>query len=667
MFNQHVGRSVVAGIRNDESDDRRALPPSQASVSVLIVDDDEAYVDFIRHVFDEAKILHFDLLHVTRLAHVLPALESGRVSVVLLDVNLPDGNGLEWLRANRSRVQAAVIVLTGFAEFDADEETTPGAQDFLIKGDVDPHQLVRAVRYAADRERVRQQLIRSREYFQSLIEQARDLITVVDADGVILYQSPSSGTVLGRPPETLVDHSLFDVLVAEDVPRARALLDAAFEGDKDAPGGELRLLHANGTVRTLDVVASRIPSVGGSRRVVLNSRDITERLHAIEALRQRDDQLRQSQKMEAVGRLAGGIAHDFSNVLTVITGACERLQDRIGGVPGAATDIESILRNSDRAASLTRQLLAFSRQQTLAPQPLDLSALVRKATHLLKRLIGEHIQLAIELPAGEVAVEADPTQLEQVLMNLAINARDAMPEGGSLNVAVRRRAIDAAFAASHPPMVAGDFVLLEVTDTGTGMSPETLARAFEPFFTTKDPAHGTGLGLSTVYGIVKQSGGFIWIDSEMGKGTTFHIFLPPTAATPLKTEVAKPTARTPVKPVTILLAEDEEDVRTLLCELLESHGHRVLEASSPAHALVVADGYRGHIDLLLTDVVMPGGTGRELARQVMAKRPEMKVLYISGYPEHGSPGRVLESGVPFLPKPFTRDLLLAKLAQILGA
>jgi two-component system, cell cycle sensor histidine kinase and response regulator CckA len=666
MFSKHVARGVVAGTRNDESDDRRPLPTSPGSVSVLIVDDDEAYVDFIRHVFDEAKTLHFDLLHVTRLAHVLPALEAGRVSVVLLDVNLPDGNGLEWLRANRSRVQAAVIVLTGFAEFDANEETAPGAQDFLIKGDVDPHQLVRAVRYAADRERVRQQLIRSREYFQSLIEQARDLITVVDAQGVILYQSPSSGPVLGRPPEALVDHPLFDVVVPDDVPHARALLDAAFETAGDPPGGELRLLHANGTVRTLDIVASRIPSVGGSRRVVLNSRDITERLHALEALRQRDDQLRQSQKMEAVGRLAGGIAHDFSNVLTVITGACERLQDRVGAVPGAAGDIESILRNSDRAASLTRQLLAFSRQQTLAPQPLDLGALVRKATHLLKRLIGEHIQLAIELPEQQVAVEADPTQLEQVLMNLAINARDAMPEGGLLNIAVRRRDIDEAFAGSHPPMVAGDFVLLEVSDTGTGMSPETLARAFEPFFTTKDPAHGTGLGLSTVYGIVKQSGGFIWIDSEVGKGTTFNIFLPPTAAKPLQTQVAKVTARTPVKPATILLAEDEEDVRTLLCELLESHGHRVLEAGSPANALAVSDGYRGHIDLLLTDVVMPGGTGRELARQLTARRPDLKVLYISGYPEHGSPGRVLESGVPFLPKPFTRDLLLAKLAQILG-
>jgi PAS domain S-box-containing protein len=667
MFSKHVARGVIAGARNDESDDRRSLPPPPPSVSVLIVDDDSAYVDFIRTVFEESKALRFELVHVTRLSQILPALASGRITVVLLDVNLPDGNGLEWLRANRSRVQAAVIVLTGFAEFDSTEETAPGAQDFLLKGEVDPHHLVRAVRYAADRERVRQQLIRSREYFQSLIEQARDLITVVDERGIVLYQSPSSALVLGLAPEAVVDHLMFDFVVEADVVRAKELLAAAFDGNVEASRGEFALRHAHSGTRTLDVVASRIPSVGGSRRVVLNSRDVTERLHATEALRERDNQLRQAQKMEAVGRLAGGIAHDFSNVLTVITGACERLQDKVGSVPGAANDIETILRNSDRAASMTRQLLAFSRQQTLAPQPLDLAALVRKATHLLKRLIGEHIELALEVPQQVFAVEADPTQIDQVLMNLAINARDAMVDGGSLQITMRMETVDDVFAASHPPMMPGEFVLLEVTDTGTGMTPETQARAFDPFFTTKDPAHGTGLGLSTVYGIIKQSGGYIWIDSEPGRGTTFRIFLPRTTRQPVQAEPPKGAARGPMKAATILLAEDEEDVRTLLCELLESHGHRVLAASSPSEAQVVSGAYRGNIDLLLTDVVMPGGTGRDLARHLLARRPGMKVLYISGYPEHGtSPGKVLEPGVPFLPKPFTRDLLLNKLKEILG-
>jgi two-component system, cell cycle sensor histidine kinase and response regulator CckA len=405
---------------------------------------------------------------------------------------------------------------------------------------------------------------------------------------------------------------------------------------------------------------------------VLNSRDVTDRRHAVEALRVRDEQLRQAQKMEAVGRLAGGIAHDFSNVLTVITAASERLYDRVNDRPLAIADVEAILRNCERAASLTRQLLAFSRQQTLAPQPLDLGQLIKRAGRLLKRLIGEHIELALDLPDERVAIEADPTQIEQVLMNLAINARDAMSGGGSLRIVLRRTTVDEEFARTHAPMAPGDYVVLQVTDTGTGMAPETMARAFEPFFTTKHPSQGTGLGLSTVYGIVKQSGGFVWIDSEVGRGTTFSIFMRPTTARPRAHQSTKQASLPTMLPATILLAEDEDEVRGLLRDLLESHGHNVLEANGPVQGEAVAAAYDGHIDLLLTDVVMPGGTGADLARAVVAKRPDMKVLYMSGYPEIGAapkgltePG-VLEPGVPFLSKPFTRDVLLAKLQELLG-
>jgi PAS domain S-box-containing protein len=584
--------------------------------------------------------------------------------VLLLDVHLPDGNGLEWLRANRSRVPAAVIVLTAHAEFDVGDAVAPGAHDFLLKNQVDRYQLVRAIRYAADRQRAEEQLIRSREYFQSLIEQARDLITVVDDRGIILYQSPSSIATLGLAPETVVNRYLSDFIPKEDVGRARELLATAFE--EGGASGEFEVYHADGSVRVLDVMLSRIPPTGAVRRAVLNSRDITDRKQALEALRLRDEQLRQSQKMEAVGRLAGGIAHDFSNVLTVITAASERLHDRVHDRPDAVADVESILRNCERAASLTRQLLAFSRQQTLAPRPLDLGQLVKRAGRLLKRLIGEHIHLTIDLPEDVLAVEADPTQLEQVLMNLAINARDVMADGGSLRLSMRRTVVDDAVARSHAPMAAGDYVLLEVSDTGPGMSPETQARAFEPFFTTKHPTHGTGLGLATVYGIIKQSGGYIWIDTAPGQGTTFRIFLPPTTARPLKKEPARP-ARAPLAPATILLAEDEDEVRALLRDLLESHGHTVLEENGPAQGVQVSAAFDGRIDLLLTDVVMPGGTGPDLAREIVACRPGIKVLYMSGYPEIGSgPKGVLEPGVPFLSKPFTRDVLLAKLHELLG-
>jgi PAS domain S-box-containing protein len=640
------------------------------ALSVLIVDDDRAYVDFIRQILSDAKGQRFEVEAVTHLARVLPSLEARKINVMLLDVQLPDGNGLEWLRANRARVQAAVVVMTGHAEYDVAEEIAPGAQDFLLKNQVDRYQLVRAIRYAAERQRAQQQLIRSREYFQSLIDHARDLITVVDDRGIILYQSPSSEAVLGLTPQAVVDRYLSDFIPPGDVSRARALLAAAFEGNAAGAAAEFDVYHADGSVRTLDVVASRVPPLGGRPRAVLNSRDVTDRRHAIDALRVRDEQLRQAQKMEAVGRLTGGIAHDFSNLLTVITAASERLYDRIDDRPLAVADVETILRTCERAASLTRQLLAFSRQQTLAPQPLDLGQLVKRAGRLLKRLIGEHIELALELPDESLAVEADPTQIEQVLMNLAINARDAMNTGGSLRISIQRTTVDEAFARHHAPMAAGDYVLMQVADSGTGMTPDTLARAFEPFFTTKHPTQGTGLGLSTVYGIIKQSGGYVWIDSEVGRGTTFSIFMPPTTARPRIRETSKKTG-TPA-PATILLAEDEEEVRSLLRELLESQGHKVLEASGPAQGISVAAAYDGSIDLLLTDVVMPGGTGADLARAIVAHRPNVKVLYMSGYPEIGATPRglsepgVLEPGVPFLSKPFTRDVLLAKLQELLG-
>jgi PAS domain S-box-containing protein len=641
------------------------MSPSDA-VRVLIADDDLGYVHFLRRILADTKGQQFDVEHVTYLSRILPALHEQRSAVLLLDIHLPDGNGLEWLNAHRADVDAAVVVMTGHIEFDVAEDIAPGAQDFLLKNQVDRYQLVRAILYAAERHRAQQQLIRSREYFQSLIENARDLITVVDDRGLILYQSPASSAVLGLAPEAMVNRRVADFIPEPDLPRARALLAAAFEGNVERASGEFDVHHANGTIRTLDIVASRIPPADGRPRAVLNSRDVTERHHALEALRLRDEQLRQAQKMEAVGRLAGGIAHDFSNVLTVITAASERLYDRVGERRDAGGDIESILRNCERAASLTRQLLAFSRQQTLTAQPLDLGQLVRRAARLLKRLIGEHIVLALDLPDEVLAVEADPTQLEQVLMNLAINARDAMAEGGSLRLSLRRTSVNEEFARNHPPMAPGNYVLLEVEDTGTGMSPDTAAHAFEPFFSTKHPSQGTGLGLSTVYGIIKQSGGFIWIDTEPGRGTLFSIFLPPTSARPRPRET--PRRKTVEEPVaaTILLAEDEDEVRSLLRDVLETHGHTVLEANSPAQGVEVAAAYHGRIDLLLTDVVMPGGTGRDLAREIVARRPETKVLYMSGYPDAGgTPQGVLEPGVPFLSKPFTRDVLLSKVHELL--
>jgi CheY-like chemotaxis protein len=280
-------------------------------------------------------------------------------------------------------------------------------------------------------------------------------------------------------------------------------------------------------------------------------------------------------------------------------------------------------------------------------------------------LIGEDIRLRIDIAPYVRHIEADPVQVEQVLMNLAINARDAMPTGGALRLMVRDIDVTEEFAATHAPMPAGPYVLLQVSDTGCGMSPETKAHAFEPFFTTKDPVHGTGLGLSTVYGIIKQSGGYIWIDSEPGSGTTFYLYMPPTSK-PVVEEPPRASSHGPVRNATILLTEDEDDVRELLSDLLSAQGYTVLEANSPEDAVVVSGRQDQPIDLLLTDVVMPGGTGADLARSLADSRPGMKVLYMSGYPQQGAQESVLDPGAPFLQKPFTRDVLLEKVREILG-
>ena len=396
----------------------------------------------------------------SRLGDVLPALKKKPATVVLLDINLPDGNGLAWLRVNRSRVDSAVIVLTGIAGYAAGPDVVEGAQDFLVKSEVDPEQLARVVQYAADRERARKELVRSREYFQSLIEQARDLITVVDERGIIVYQSPGTKRLLGQPPEDFVGKSLFAVVDDSQAAKGLALLTSVLEGSEDVPTGECTIRRPDGSLRYIDVVASRIASDGGVRRVVLNSRDVTERRRAEEELRVRDEMLLQAQKMEAVGRLAGGIAHDFSNVLTIVTAACERLQDQIVANGTSVREIDMILRNCERAASFVRQLLAFSRQQTLAPRPIDMGRLVGSAGELLDQFLGEHIQLEIEVVPGLHAVEADPGQIEQVLMNLAINARDAMPDGGRLRIRLENIAVDDPFARDHPPQPSGEYVRL---------------------------------------------------------------------------------------------------------------------------------------------------------------------------------------------------------------
>ncbi len=379
------------------------------------------------------------------------------------------------------------------------------------------------------------------------------------------------------------------------------------------------------------------------------------------------EQLRQSQKMEALGRLASGIAHDFNNLLTVITGHCLLLERRMGEAGSAIGNIEQIRLASERSVSLTKQLLTFSRRHALESKVLDLNEVLENMLPMVRRLIGEDIELVQDLQPGLGQVTTDPDRMQQLVMNLVVNARDAMPRGGRLVIETMDIDLDQIYLTLHPIVKPGRYVMLSVTDTGIGMNPEVKSRAFEPFFTTKEPGTGTGLGLATVYGIVKQSGGYIWVYSEPGHGTSFKVYMPRTEipGSYVKESTTR-TSRNIGGTETLLLVEDEDSVREVAREILLSHGYTVPEARDGIEALDVCRRIRGTLDLLLTDVIMPRMNGRELAERILTMRPGTRVLYMSGYPgsaiaHHG----VLDVGESYLQKPFTLDALLGKVREVL--
>jgi signal transduction histidine kinase/ActR/RegA family two-component response regulator len=418
--------------------------------------------------------------------------------------------------------------------------------------------------------------------------------------------------------------------------------------------------------RYVEVSALPIMDKGGQIvQVVHTARDITERKLAEQERLALQEQVRQSQKMEAIGLLAGGIAHDFNNILTVISGSTQlAMMDLEEGDPLRA-NLEEIKKASDRAADLTRQLLAFSRKQILEMKVLDLNEVLQRLNKMLRRVIGEDtgLEMIASEPLGKVRV--DPGQMEQVIMNLVVNARDAMPGGGKLILETANAELDEGYARMHIGVKPGSYVMLSVNDTGAGMTQEVKERIFEPFFTTKEMGKGTGLGLSTVYGIVKQSGGNIWVYSEPGKGTTFKIYLP-RVDEPLEERKEREIQEVPMGSETVLVVEDEEAVRKLAARLLKKQGYKVLEAPDGGQAIILCEKYHEPIHLILSDVVMPGMSGRRLAEQLKEIHPEVKVLYMSGYTDnailhHG----VLEPGINFLQKPFTVDGLARKVREAL--
>jgi PAS domain S-box-containing protein len=507
-------------------------------------------------------------------------------------------------------------------------------------------------RYAAQLEA---QVRSSQDKYRHLMEQANDAIFVLSLDGVVLEANRRAAELLGRPASAIVGGRFEDFVGAAERDEVRARFRALRDGGA-ARFGDVHLARGDGRQVPVELSAAAVEA-GGERLVLAIGHDLTER-HRLEL------QFRQSQKMEAVGRLAGGVAHDFNNLLTIITGYSDLLLEQLRPGDPRWELLDEIRKAGERAAGLTHQLLAFSRQRRPAPKVLDVNAVVRGITTLIARLIGADVRLGVRLGPDTGPVRADAGQLEQVLMNLAVNARDAMPKGGTLTVETGNAELSAGDLRAYPGQRPGRYTVLTVSDTGVGMDEATLARVFEPFFTTKGEK-GTGLGLATAYGIVHSSGGHIEVASEPGRGTTFRIYLPQTESFVIPAPAVAPSAELPHGRETVLLAEDEEGVRALARHVLSECGYTVLEAADGEEALRVAEAHAGPIDLLATDVVMPRLGGRELAERLLPQRPGTRLLYLSGHATEP----VLQPGsratAAFLQKPFLPRDLAQKVREVL--
>lgn len=630
----------------------RALPPVHPAsrITVLLIEDNPADIRWIEETLAEADDASFELAWANHLSAGLERLAQGDIDIILLDLGLPDSQGLEAIpKIHQQASNIPVVVFTNTDEKHFSSKAMQlGVQDYLVKGNIDSHILTRTIHYAIERHRLvidleqKMQALQSSEArFRQIIENNADGIIIVNGQGQVRFINPAAELLFGRSAENLVGEMFgFPVVAGENT--------------------EIDIVQLEGKTLVAEFRAEAT-SWEGETVLLVSLRDITER-------KLLEEQLRQSQKMEAVGKLAGGVAHDFNNLLTVITGYSELLLKRtLNNQDLVRKDIEQIKKASQRAASLTRQLLAFSRKQMLQPKLFNLNQVVADLEKMLHRLISEDIELVTVLEPELGLVKADPSQIEQVIMNLVINARDAMPQGGRLTIETRNINLDKSYARRYVDVEPGPYVLLATSDTGHGMTPETRDRIFEPFFTTKEQGKGTGLGLATVHGIVNQSGGHIWVYSEPGQGTTFKIYLPQIEETDASVQPSPAMIPSAEGSEIILLVEDEDLVRELAARILTRGGYRVLTAASGVDALEVCQQHAGSINLLVTDVVMPGGmNGRDLAKRLAVSQPDLKVLYMSGYTDdaivhHG----ILDSDVAFLEKPFTPDVLLLRVHEIL--
>jgi two-component system, cell cycle sensor histidine kinase and response regulator CckA len=590
----------------------------------------------------------------------LERLDAAEYDLVLSDYNLPSFDGLSAVKLFVERnLDIPFILISGnLGEEAAIEGLKAGAADFVLKNKLFrlPHSVERALREKEEQRKSKQ----SEELYRDLVENALDIIYTHDLQGNYISVNKAAERIAGYTEEEALGMNLADVVAPEYLETARQMIGAKLAGN-DITAYELEIIAKDGRRVAVEVNTRIIYSNGVPVRVQGIARDVTER-------KQLEAQLRHSQKLEAVGMLAGGVAHDFNNLLTAIGGYSELALKRLQAGDPLRQNIEEIKKAADRATALTRQLLAFSRKQVLQPKVLDLNEVVLELEKMLQRLIGGDVELRTVLDQDLGSIKADPGQIEQIIVNLVINSRDAMPRGGRLTIETRNVYLDEDYAASHVSVKPGRFVMIAVSDTGFGMDAQTQARIFEPFFTTKETGRGTGLGLSMVYGIVKQSGGNIWVYSESGQGTTFKVYLPRIDEVAVEFTQGIEEETDLHGSETILLVEDEEMVMDITRSVLELYGYRVLTATNGNEALVVIENHKEPIDLLLTDVIMPGMSGRELADRFAESRPETKVIFMSGYTDSAIEHQgVLETGANFIQKPFATDGMARRVREVLDA
>lgn len=639
-------------------------------MKILLIEDDEDDYLILLDLVEEAANLEADVVWKSNADEGLALLKSSSFDVCLVDYRLGARTGLEVLVEAKSQgCTIPLLIMTGQGDQQIDQQAMKaGAADYLIKGDLNSSILERSLRYSVERHHGMKALQASEQRFALAVSAANDVVWDMDFTGNRLYLSERYHALLGLSPDEVGDtpEDFYRYVHPEDIENLRLSIEAHQRGSSSHFEVSHRMISKDGTHKWIINRGKAIRSDQGTiLRMAGTFSDITEKKSTELALGESEAKFRQAQKLEAIGRLAGGVAHDFNNLLTVVIAYCDLLEENVVHDRHLIPDIHEIKNAGTRASSLTRQLLAFSRKQVLIPRLFNISELVEDMSKMFSVILSANIVLRITKHDNPVIIKSDPGQLEQVLMNLVVNARDAMKQGDQLSISTDITDLSRPEHLPDPTMALGRYALITVRDTGSGMNEETLANVFEPFFTTKDEGKGTGLGLATVYGIVKQSGGVLDVESTLGEGTTFRIYLPLMERGQEVQKMKAHTKKNLVGVETILVVEDDDGVLNAAKMTLLRRGFSVLAACSAERAIELYEKSSIKIDVVVADLVMPGMNGHELAKELSRRQPDLKVIYTTGYAEH----RVdMEDGSPyddFIQKPFSGETLIQSIRGVL--